>query len=82
MYRLNGNNMEKTETKKTADYICNCGKIYISNSGLWKHKKTCNDLNNAEDSAFKEQDFNQENFKITSKMFWRVLYNSNPLYPS
>ena len=82
MYRLNGNNMEKTETKKTADYICNCGKIYISNSGLWKHKKTCNDLNNAEDSAFKEQDFNQENFKITSKMFYDLLKQNNELQKS
>jgi len=41
MYRLNGNNMENMETKKNADYICNCGKIYLSNSGLWKHSKIC-----------------------------------------
>ena len=36
--RVNGNTMEKLEIKKNA---CKCGKIYSTNSGLWKHSKTC-----------------------------------------
>ncbi len=38
--RLNGNPFE---TKKSQDstFICECGKKYISKSGLWKHQKLC-----------------------------------------
>jgi hypothetical protein len=36
--RVNGNTMEILEIKKNA---CKCGKIYSTNSGLWKHSKTC-----------------------------------------
>jgi hypothetical protein len=32
--------LEKKEIKKN-EFMCNCGKIYISNSGLWKHTKIC-----------------------------------------
>jgi len=35
-----GNEMEIKKLKKT--YNCDCGKIFCSNSGLWKHKKVCN----------------------------------------
>ena len=37
-----GNNVENsvnnTETQK---HICECGKVYQDRSGLWKHKKCC-----------------------------------------
>ena len=36
--RVNGNKMETLEIKKNA---CKCGKTYSTNSGLWKHSKTC-----------------------------------------
>jgi hypothetical protein len=36
----NGNQMETKKLKKT--YFCDCGKNFLSNSGLWKHKKSCN----------------------------------------
>ena len=82
MYRHIGNKMEKMETKKPAEHICNCGKIYISNSGLWKHKKTCKHLDNEEDYDFKEPDVNEDNFKITSKMFYDLLKQNNELQKS
>ena len=41
VHRLNGNKMENAETQKNAAYICKCGKQFLSNSGLWKHKKGC-----------------------------------------
>ena len=41
IYNHGGNQMETAEVKKNADYICNCGKKYITSSGLWKHKKNC-----------------------------------------
>jgi len=31
---------EMKKLKKT--YICDCGKNFVTNSGLWKHKKVCN----------------------------------------
>jgi hypothetical protein len=40
--RKDGNKMETIEPKKNANYACKCGKIYSTNSGLWKHSKTCN----------------------------------------
>jgi hypothetical protein len=40
--RKDGNKMETFEPKKNANYACKCGKIYSTNSGLWKHSKTCN----------------------------------------
>ena len=42
MYHVNGNEMEILEIQKNAKYACTCGKIYSTNSGLWKHKKLCN----------------------------------------
>ena len=37
---IEGNGMEIKNLKKT--YNCTCGKIFLSNSGLWKHKNVCN----------------------------------------
>jgi hypothetical protein len=37
--RKNGNAIELKILPK--NFICNCGKIYLTKSGLWKHKKTC-----------------------------------------
>ena len=31
----------KKVAKSCKNYICNCGKEYISSSGLWRHKKKC-----------------------------------------
>ena len=42
--RHNGNNLKTPGTDftpKNAELICNCRKVYNSNSGLWKHKKKC-----------------------------------------
>ena len=36
---VSGNNMETKKLKKT--YTCECGKSFLSNSGLWKHNKKC-----------------------------------------
>jgi len=38
----NGNVLETKKLKKT--YFCDCGKLFLSNSGLWKHKKGCNNV--------------------------------------
>jgi hypothetical protein len=37
---VQGNETEMVKLKKT--YNCQCGKLFYTNSGLWKHKKLCN----------------------------------------
>jgi len=36
---VSGNPEDEKKLKKT--YYCDCGRIFLSNSGLWKHKKGC-----------------------------------------
>ena len=38
--RLNGNPLETIKSQDST-FICECGKKYISKSGLWKHQKLC-----------------------------------------
>jgi len=40
---VNGNEMETKNLKKA--YNCECGRLFNTNSGLWKHKKVCNNEN-------------------------------------
>jgi len=47
-HRKDGNKMEILEMSKNAEYICNCGKSFLSNSGLWKHKQKCSSNTNQE----------------------------------
>ena len=46
----NGKQMETEKLKKT--YNCHCGKNFLSNSGLWKHKKICNEENTTKNEAY------------------------------
>jgi len=41
IYRHDGNNGNKMETKKTPLHECVCGKSFASRSGYWKHHKVC-----------------------------------------
>ena len=41
IYRVNGNPLENAETNKNAEKVCNCGKKFLTKSGLWKHSKVC-----------------------------------------
>ena len=51
---VNGNVEEIKNLKKT--YNCDCGKSFLSNSGLWKHKKVCSEeiINEKIDSSDKD----------------------------
>jgi len=42
MLKHHGNNTETAETEIAPKFVCKCGKEYLSNSGLWKHTKSCN----------------------------------------
>jgi len=43
---LNGNNLEMEEINKIPTHICHCEKIFLTQSGLWKHKKKCKNIKN------------------------------------
>ena len=79
-YRHNGNFFNKMETKKNAEYECICGKKYTSNSGLWKHKKTCKQENC--DDSYKTMEQLPKDFKITTQMFYDLLKQNNELQKS
>jgi len=79
----NGNNMEFTSKKKLIfsnsnekKHICNCGKKYITQSGLWKHHKKCSDTmklditnnDNVKGMLFELIKSNQELQKLISEL--------------
>jgi hypothetical protein len=88
-HRLKGNVQETMEIKKYAEFVCGCGKSYVSNSGLWKHKKICSTINHkledsvdkADNAEFKDYTFDK-NFKITPEMFYDLLKQNNELQKS
>ena len=46
--------LETNKDKKTYDCL-NCNKKFLTNSGLWKHKKNCNEENNCKEIKVKNQ---------------------------
>jgi hypothetical protein len=56
LYRLSGNNTKILEMSKNAEYICNCGKKFLSNSGLWKHSNKCKIENKHNDNGINDKD--------------------------
>jgi hypothetical protein len=84
--RLKGNVQEKMEMKKSAEFACNCGKRYISYSGLWKHNKICKinyDVTIDHNDNKQETNYKfDKNFKITPEMFYDLLKQNNELQQS
>ena len=70
------NHLETKKAKKGYDVIsCECGKIYKTKSGLWKHKKICNYVINNIDTSLNSTDilssdiiYNQENDNSNNKI--------------
>ena len=81
-YRVTGNKMEMKTSKKLAEYVCNCGKKYTTNSGLWKHKKNCKQENYHDDYSNKTMDQLPKDFKLTPQMFYDLLKQNNELQKS
>ena len=53
--------INRKSKKTTTQFKCECGKIYSSNSGLWKHKKKCKYLNVEEEEDNKIVEENNDN---------------------
>ena len=65
-----GNNLEGNFTTEKI-YECDCGKIYKTHSGLWKHKKICSPPNLNEPSA--------NEVKFLTNLVMEIVKNNNDL---
>ena len=72
---IEGNKKTQKNSNYTSCYECTCGKKYKNNSGLWKHKKTCDVDKNKElsNKAFLEH-FNEN---MTDKELIMYLLKEN-----
>jgi hypothetical protein len=52
-------NVNEKVAKSCKKYICHCGKDYITNSGLWRHKQKCEYVENV-NSTINQQNLSQE----------------------
>jgi hypothetical protein len=65
------NQVETTKIKICDDYTCNCGKKYLTNSGLWKHTKICKFLDESKNTII------QNNNEIHNKDLIIMLIKEN-----
>jgi len=71
LFNVGGNDLDEKKLKKT--YNCDCGKIFNSTSGLWKHKKKCIEEIESENKISNEQIEN----KIADKELINYLIKEN-----
>jgi len=67
IHRLAGNELENAEMKINANNNCECGKNYATLSGLWKHKKTCDNINTNLVNNETESDAKNSNNNVSDK---------------
>ncbi len=71
---INGNEIPQKNPKKPKVFVCEkCKKNFHTNSGLWKHKKICNNYNDDNKSNNKQC----ENTNITDKELIMMLIKQN-----
>lgn len=59
--RQNETNETKKVPKSSTISKCPCGKIYNSRTSLWRHKKTCNNINDNVNNEIKDNNIIQNN---------------------
>jgi hypothetical protein len=69
-YKMVKNNNIKTQEY---NYYCECGKSYTYSSGLWRHKKKCNILNNNESLYI------DKNTKLTPELVLKLIEQNKEL---
>ena len=67
--------IQKTQDQERS-YICDCGKIYKDNSGLWRHKKKCN---NSENEMKIEEKINQTDQPITANLILELIKDNKDI---
>ncbi len=76
---LNNNGNTKKHHSFSNKYTCKCGNTYTTNSGLWKHKKKCEDKDKEDNDVLYKL---PKDFKITPQMFYDLLKQNNELHKS
>jgi hypothetical protein len=69
-HSFNKNPIFTQEHISSKNHVCDCGRIYSDNSGLWRHKKKCN-------KQFSENDSDNNNKNLTDKDLIMMLINEN-----
>jgi len=74
--QINEKNAESIEN--TTTYICKCKKKYKDRTGLWRHKKICNDINNNDNNNNNDNHEVKENEinRLTNLMIELIKSNS------
>ena len=70
----NGTNLEIMEIGKSQSFICICDKEFLTKSGLWKHKQTCN-----YNSLISNTKTDTENMKILTNLVFEVVKQNQEL---
>jgi len=63
IFNMDGNNLETKKLEK--NFVCDCGKKFKTNSGLWKHNKKCN--NNLELPLEEDNEYMYQGINIKDK---------------
>jgi len=67
----NGNKMEIEKLEK--NFICHCGKKFLTNAGLWKHNKKCNKQKCDENYGEQNKIIDTENNNITPELIVEII---------
>jgi hypothetical protein len=67
-----GNKTSKNSSKN-CKYICDCGIEFNTRSGLWKHKKECNQNNNSNSNNSNSESINIINELIKTNNEWQTI---------
>ena len=68
---LNGNAGNNKEIKQ--NFLCNCGKSFQTNSGLWKHTQKCSYKDSEKEEKEKENEENDDITELTDKAIIKAL---------
>jgi len=69
------NNVDNSVNKTTIYFECECGKSYKDRSGLWRHKKHCNNKNNTEE----RMPYIDANTKLTPELVLKLIEQNKEL---
>lgn len=79
----NGTNLLTKINNKSSIFSCICGKIYKERTGLWKHKKKCNNItqhhtdNNSDSDNYEDSNSTNNILNITDKEIIAMLLKEN-----
>ena len=77
-FSINCDKISQQHTTSQKKIICsNCNKSYKDNSGLWRHKKKCGEVNICSENS--NENLNEKSNKITPELIINVLHQNKEL---